>query len=47
MLSFWNVILRSFQYSIFEPNQETIQCSSIVKFGIQSCNAVIHLIDKV
>lgn len=38
---------RSLYYSIFEPNQETIQCSSIVKFGIQSCNAVIHLIDKV
>lgn len=38
---------RSLYYSIFEPRQETIQCSSIVKFEIQSCNAVIHLIDKV
>lgn len=38
---------RSLYYRFFEPPQETIQCSSIVKYGIPSCNAVIHLIDKV
>lgn len=37
-----------FQFPFYgSRTDEYIQCSTIVKYNIPSCNAVIHLIDKV
>ncbi|XP_061191377.1 transforming growth factor-beta-induced protein ig-h3-like [Saccostrea echinata] len=48
----WNprrnlTVHRDFLFPFHGYNRETIQCATILKSNIQSCNAVIHLIDKV